>query len=199
MVKEQKPKLLLMLDTETLGTTERSIMLSVAIKSFELSGFEDTTNESFEYQINISVASSLLYHRTSDYSTEEWWNAPERKAARLQMLADQTNANPLESLRYLYRALTELNECYDVYYFGRGVGSFDLPILSSNMRDVVGDSYVQPWKFWQVMDVRTLFRFSKWSGMEAEPIETPHSAMADVEKQIDEVQQAWNFFNKHSV
>lgn len=196
MQKEQKPKLLLMLDIETLGTTERSIMLSVAIKSFELPGWAITATRVFEYQANLSVASSLLYHRTSDYDTETWWNAPARKDARMQMLTDQTNAYPLECLNELYRALTDLNERYDVYYFGRGVGSFDLPILSSNMHDVVGDSYVQPWKFWQVMDVRTLFRFSKWAGMEAEPIETPHSAMADVEKQIAEVQQAWKFISK---
>lgn len=184
----------LMIDLETLGKHKDSIILSCAIKSFVLPEQQGGVDVDVEIERHISAASSLLYHRMSDYETEEWWNSKKRTEARNRMLEGQLNAVSLEEFAHeVYPLLNMLAKQYDIYLWGRGVGSFDLPILSSSLQAVIGDNYCQPWEFWQAVDVRTFYRIAKWSGMPEDEKATPHSAMDDCNKQISEVLSAWNW------
>lgn len=196
MKEDQRPIAHVMLDIETLGTTKESIIISCALKSFTLPGQLNAVDAEVEYQRSISVASSILYHRYVDYDTAEWWRSPKRKTAFDKMLADQKEAITIDQFgQELYPLLTELNKKYNLQIWGRGVGSFDMPILSSTLEAVIGDTYREPWGYWAANDVRTLYRFAGWAGMEQPEQETPHDAMADCLKEINEVLRVWYFIH----
>ena len=97
----------------------------------------------------------------------------------------------------LHKVLTQWNEKYDLYLWGRGVGSFDLPLLDTVMRNVMkemmGDAYKTPWNYWAAMDVRSVENFCQVCGMEKMQTVTPHDAREDVMKQIKEVQMCWQY------
>lgn len=205
---ESKKKLHIMLDIETLGTKPGSIILSVAYKAFSLNGegaelgrpsgaepsgkSEGTVAESR----HISLLSSLMYHMTSDFDTEEWWKA-QSEEAKLSAALGQKASEPMENVMLdLYYIFNELNQNFDVYYWGRGVGSFDIPILEEAMRRVHEDKrdgeFRSPFKFYKTMDVRSIVNFCKFTGLEIEKKDTPHVASADVDKQIEEIQNVYN-------
>ncbi len=188
---EKKKRLDIMIDLETLGTEAGSIILSVAMKAFRLDGAKPV--ERFCYHQHISVLSSLMEHLRSDFATEEWW-AKQSEKARSEILKGQKSALSVGGvMRLIYDVLSLYNRQYDLYLWGRGVGSFDLPILDFVMKKVVGEGYKTPWNYWSAMDVRSVTGFCKCCGLEMEKRPTPHDAMADVEKQIVEVQTCWQY------
>lgn len=192
MEKETKERLDVMLDLETLGTKEGSIILSVAMKTFNVDVLK-APKEEFNYHQHISVLSSLFHHLRSDDSTEDWWMR-QSEMARQKVLDGQKEALNVDGvMRLIYQLLTKWNEKYDLYIWGRGVGSFDLPLLDGVMRKVIGEGYKTPWKYWSAMDLRTLVNFCKLCGMVFMPEETPHDAHEDVLKQIKEAQVCWQY------
>lgn len=192
MEKEVKERLDVMLDLETLGTKEGSIILSVAMVTFNVDVLK-APKENFNYHQHISVLSSLFHHLRSDDSTEDWWMR-QSEMARQKVLNGQKEALNVDGvMRLLYDLLSRYNDKYDLYIWGRGVGSFNLPLLDGVMRKVIGGGYKTPWRYWSAMDVRTLVNFCKLCGMIFMPEETPHDAHADVMKQIKEVQMCWQY------
>lgn len=198
-----KPRKDIMLDIETLGKERGSIVLSVAFCDFPLHP-DPNYAPLFCNVIHISIASSLMLHMTSDYETEEWWSAPERKEAYNAMILGQTEAIPIDEAMAKIREIFDgLNATYDTYIWGRGVGSFDLPLLDECLLRVwqqqhpgkPSDDYRSPFPFYKAMDVRTLVNFCKALGMTPEERDTDHVAMADVMKQIAEVQECYRFLN----
>lgn len=192
MEKEKKERLDVMLDMETLGTTAGSIILSVAMRTFTLDG--SAPKEDFDFHHHISVLDSLWHHLQSDERTEEWWRQ-QGEGVRVKAMEGQKTAVGLESvMRLLHAQLKQWNEKYDLFIWGRGVGGFDLPLLDSVMKRVMGEAgYKTPWNYWAAMDVRSIVNFCKQCGLEMEKMETPHDAREDVMKQIKEVQTCWNY------
>lgn len=191
-MEEQKERLDVMLDLETLGTKEGSIILSVAMKTFNVDVLR-APKEEFDIHQHISVLSSLFHHLRSDESTEEWWMR-QTATARQKVLDGQRDAVDVENVMHLlYQLLKKWGEKYNLYIWGRGVGSFDLPLLDAVMRTVMGEGYKTPWKYWAAMDVRTLMNFCKMCGFTPLPQDMPHDAMEDVNKQIKEVQCCWQY------
>ena len=189
--KKKKERLDIMIDLETLGSSEGSIILSVAMKAFRLDGAKPVKD--FCYSQHISVLSSLMQHLHSDFATEEWW-AKQSEDAKTSLFEGQKNALQVGGvMRLIHDVLQTYNDTYQLYLWGRGVGSYDLPILDSVMKKVVGEGYKTPWNYWAAMDVRSVVGFCKECGMETERANTPHDAMADVEKQIVEVQTCWQY------
>lgn len=189
---ETKERLDVMLDLETLGTKEGSIILSVAMVTFNVDVLK-APKEEFNYHQHISVLSSLFHHLRSDDSTEDWWMR-QSEMARQKVLDGQKEALNVDGvMRLLYDLFSRWNDKYDLYIWGRGVGSFDLPLLDGVMKKVVGEGYKTPWRYWSAMDVRTLVNFCKLCGMIFMPEETPHDAHADAMKQIKEVQVCWQY------
>lgn len=188
---ERKERLDIMIDLETLGTSAGSIILSVAMKAFRLDGGEPPTD--FCYHQHISVLSSLMQHLRSDVATEDWW-AKQPEDARRNIMEGQKGALEVGGvMRLIYEVLAMYNDQYQMYLWGRGVGGFDLPILDFVMKKVVGDGYKTPWKYWSAVDVRSVVGFCEECGMDMEKRSTPHDAMADVEKQIVDVQTCWQY------
>lgn len=201
--KQLKPRKDIMLDIETLGKERGSIVLSVAFCDFPLHP-DPNYAPLFCNVIHISIASSLMLHMTSDYETENWWSAPERKEAYNAMILGQTEAIPIDEAMAKIREIFDgLNATYDTYIWGRGVGSFDIPLLEEAIKrvwlkthpDKTELEYKPTFPFYKAMDVRTLVNFCKAMGMTPEKRDTPHEAMADVEKQIAEVHECYKFLN----
>lgn len=190
---ETKERLDVMLDLETLGTKEGSIILSVAMVTFNVDVLK-APKEEFNYHQHISVLSSLFHHLRSDDSTEDWWMR-QSEMARQKVLDGQKEALNMDGvMRLLYDLLSRWNDKYDLFIWGRGVGGFDLPLLDSVMKRVMGEAgYKTPWNYWAAMDVRSIVNFCKQCGLEMEKVETSHDAREDVMKQIKEVQTCWNY------
>lgn len=187
----KKERLDVMVDMETLGTAPGSIILSVAMKTFTLDG--GASAETLDYHQHISVLDSLWHHLTSDYATEEWW-MNQSGTAKKKVREGQNDALSLETTMLLiYELLTKWNKEYNLYLWGRGVGSFDLPLLDEAMRRVVSEGYKTPWNYWAAMDVRSIQNFCYQCGLEKKSGETPHDAREDVIKQIKEVQTCWQY------
>lgn len=165
MASNIKPILNLTIDIETLGTKPGCVITEVAMKSFSLVE-EEQVDFPEEWHCHISVISCLMNHLTVDENTINWWTRPEKAEALEILYSGQAKANSLDyAMKELYTRLTDYAKKYDIYIFGRGVGTFDLPILDYAMRQVIGDSYRTPWQFWQVMDLRSIYRFCEWCGM----------------------------------
>lgn len=188
---KEKDRLDVMLDIETLGVNEGSIILSVAMKSFRLDG--SIPSENLCFYKNINVLSSLMKHLRSDFATEEWW-ANQAEETRKRMMDGQRTSLDVDSvMRLVYEVLSKYHRQYSLYLWGRGVGSFDLPLLDYVMKLVVGDQYKTPWNYWSAVDVRSIVQFCGYCGMDHDKMATPHDAMEDVNKQILETQLCWQY------
>lgn len=198
MENSSKKELLLMLDIETLGTKPGCVILSVAFKSFALNSSESPVYD-IEYGQHINVLSSLLAGLKIDSKTIEWWQGQDKEAQeRIIESASEGAEDFHNAMIYIYNTLTELNNAFNLYIFGRGVSTFDLPILEYAMKTAIestGEKFVRPWGYYTPTDVRSIYRFAKWCGMNVPAIPTPHDAMDDVQKQIIEMQQAYNYAN----
>lgn len=180
-----------MLDLETLGTSAGSIVLSVAFKTFSLDGSIPLTI--LTHHQHVSIISSLLMHMTSDFNTEEWWNRQSEEARQRIQDGQKESIDIASEMILVYELFKQWNENYDLHIWGRGVANFDLPILDEAMRRAVGECYHTPWKFWNVVDVRSIVSFCKDCGLQLEKVDTPHDALEDVMKQIGEVQLCWQY------
>lgn len=191
MEKQNKTRLDVMLDLETLGKERGSIILSVAMQTFQLDGGNPVKD--FTYIQHISIFDSLLHHFTSDYETEEWWRS-QSDAAKQSIRNKQNCSVGLEmAMLGIYELLKKWDAEYELYLWGRGVGSFDLPLLDEAMKRIVGDGYKTPWRYWAAMDVRSVQNFCQRCGLPKGGAETPHDALEDVKKQIREVQMCWHY------
>lgn len=188
--KEKKEKLDLMLDLETLGTKPDCVVLSVAIRSFSLAQ-ECVPVEDVHFCKHIDALSSLFCGREIDQKTLEWWRADDRKDARQDIVDGQLHAEHFtEVMITVYGMLRRLTERYDLRIWGRGVNTFDASILDSCMRlacERAGVKYDCPWKFWQLVDLRSVDFFARECGVPKSDELTPHDAMSDVEKQIRDI------------
>lgn len=192
---EKKPNLHLCLDIETLGTHPGCIITEVAFRSFNLDGKRSGIARFHEI---ISIEDSQAKGLLPDPDTLAWWQHDDRQEAWTALMERQKNAFGLVPvMEKAYKLLTELSQQYTIYIWGRGIGSFDLPILDYAMRHVNGPDYSTPWAFWQAMDIRTLYRFMGWCGMERSTAEPPHDAMKDVEIEIKQIQSCYKFANKN--
>ena len=192
MQQEKKPRLDIMLDLETLGVSAGSIILSVAMQTFSLD-CSHAPKEELDYYQHISALDSLWHHLRSDEGTEEWWTK-QSEAAKRKLMEGQKSAVGVEGvMRLVYEVLKGWNEKYDLFIWGRGVGAFDLPLLDSVMRKIIGDGYKTPWNYWSAMDVRTIVNFCRRCAMADLALDSPHDARGDVMKQIKEVQLCYQF------
>lgn len=186
----KKDRLDIMLDIETLGIQEKSVVLNLCAKSFTLSG--NTPPSSFCLHRHISVLSSLWHRLKVDEGTLEWWRQQSQESKDAALAGQQEAVSVDEAMSDLYDLFNYYSGLYDIYIWGRGIGSFDLPLLDSIMSDCI-ENYKRPWKYWQVVDVRSVLNFCRQCGLKDERSPTPHDAKDDVEKQIREVQLCYQY------
>jgi len=199
MEKERKPRYDIMLDIETLGNKPGCVVLSVAMKHFELNTDVPSTSIDVEYSAHINVMSSIAAGFDIDDGTVKWWQNQSEDTKAAMTLGMKLPLSVDDVAMEVYQILKDINENYELYIWGRGVSTFDMPILDEMLRRGVGmsgEEYKTPWKFWSAMEVRSIYGFHKLCGMPVDKVETRHDALADVEKQIKEVQQCYAFITQ---
>lgn len=156
-----------MLDIETLGTSDTSIILSIGAVSFNLSGISPDT-----FYLTIDPEYQT---RSVDISTLKWWFKQIQDSATVQ-------GPPLDGVSTLDFALTTL--------FDKIKKSEDTPIIWANGTDfdlaIIKNAAEQygielPWKYFNVRDYRTL---RKLFPAIKQPVNTnPHNALEDAKTQ----------------
>ena len=171
-----------MIDLETLGTVPTSTWLTFAAVRFN--PFEDNTNSILDGKIQkldyfyrrIDLSSCIDLDLTIDDSTLEWLSYQTDEVLQ-EAFTDQD--------RYDVKQVAQ-----DFYKWSKGIthfwsnGSyFDFPIMESVYWKI---KKATPWKYWQVMDYRTIF---KCANVDI-PKEYKHHALYDCVNQIVALQRS---------
>jgi hypothetical protein len=147
----------LMLDLETLGKHNESIILTIGAQLFDPSvkGWETRrqrhihTGDLYDPYMNVrvDVDEQSELGRTTDNETLEWWAKQSTEAQE-----DSFSEEGRISLRQALTELTRLAEpCKRVWSKGP---LFDFAILEHALEQM---KMPQPWKFWNVRDARTVY------------------------------------------
>jgi hypothetical protein len=157
-----------MIDTETLGTTPGSVILSIGAVMFGPAGLGD------EFYAPISLASCTAAGLTIDPGTVAWW-MKQSDAARAAAFRD--DAEPLPVVLEQFTAWLNLVEAERPWAQG---ANFDPPLLEAAYRAC---GMTPPWKFWAVRDTRTLYELADVKVDRARG--THHNALDDARAQAE--------------
>jgi hypothetical protein len=179
-----------MVDLETLGTTNDSVVLSIGAVKFALDG--DDTEESINMDdIEEGTDDRSFYYilppqptRHVDQGTMRWWNSQSTEARKV------LDSEPtLPTLQEVQR---------DFFHFCRGTESlwgngnmFDNAIL----RSLFAPAF--PYKYWADLDYRTLKKLYESFGYTTYPAfkSIPHHALCDAKMQAITAQYMWRKIN----
>jgi hypothetical protein len=157
----------IMVDLETLGTSNNAVFLSIGAVEFGLNGEIGST-----FYENISIDSAQKLGLKIDGDTLKWWLTQKPEVMQL-MFNDAKDIN------------TVLNNFGDwvgktnAKYFWGNAASFDLVILENGYRAA---NIPAPWKFWRQMCYRTLLNL--YPGCKGKPPVDAHDPVADCKFQI---------------
>jgi hypothetical protein len=159
-----------MIDIETLATTEDAVILEIGAVVFDRS--RRLVGESYSVTLDYLGQGN----RRTDLETVLWWLYPER-IARFREIQDGHERKP-----GLWHGLLELEQFLRVHLAPKGEvwtkGNFDLRILGHAFRE---HEIEVPWKYYQARELRTVL---KWMGVE--PATTAsHSAVHDARLQVE--------------
>lgn len=174
----------IMLDIETLDIGPRSIITQIGMVAFDMDD-QDAPRESYGIYLSLEGQLNLIPPRTISGSTLNFWikQDPKIRDVMFESIAECDAYSLPASLNHFIRTLNEwVGERKDWTLFSRGP-QFDVVNVESLLHDY---SVRAPWKYNQVMDLRTIMRIanvqtsevtSKWSGS--------HDAVSDCQFQID--------------
>lgn len=151
----------LMIDIETLGTSPNAVILSAVVMDF---------NKNVLCHINFPIEEQIAKGRVIDQNTWNWWSTQK--------------INPITSPTYNTVSLCLDNLIKSIKNFTfEDIWSksplFDINILQ-NIMDQYGYEY--PWRYTQLMDVRTISNLHSKLG---EGAKDPHNPISDCEYQVD--------------
>lgn len=174
----------LMIDIETLGTGENSVILAIAAVYFD----PKTGKLGDEFYTNVNLQSNLNGRRAVDASTLLWWMRQE-EAARDAVFSLNHKA---PSLTDAMKMFNEFIEFESVKVWGNGP-TFDITILETAFKLTKQNV---PWKFWNVRDVRTAVELGKVLDFDPKkdmPFEgVKHNALDDSKHQARYVSAIFN-------
>lgn len=152
MFKEYNSSNHAMLDLETFGSDNSSVITSLAIVIFN-----PYTGETLDsLKVDIDIQSSLDYGATVNGSTLVWWLG-QSEGARNTLIEGQKNALDLKkAMQKVHFFLLKNFDVHEVKLWGNG-SSFDLSILSNSFK-LVG--MPETWKHYNERDVRTIVAFN---------------------------------------
>jgi hypothetical protein len=168
-----------MIDTETMGVTPGSAIVSIGAVKFNRTKIESS------FRVNVSLQSCLMAGLTIDSGTVGWWKK-QKDEAKASMSGD---AQPLAAaLRMLHDFIMRTEQGkpeVNLPIWCKG-GSFDFPLLAAAYR---AEKQPLPWNFWQERDCRTLFKLcGDIYGFELpEAPGIAHSALDDATHQAQQV------------
>ena len=137
-------------------------------------------------QVNVDVDSCMrLGGETSD-GTVRWWleQSPQARASVAKPGVDICN---------VVAVLVEDFKAHGCRQVWAHSPSFDCVILEHYMRAL---GVVAPWKFWDLMDTRTLFAMAAAVGWIRVRHPTAHTALDDAIAQARDVQAAWKHIGR---
>ena len=173
-----------MVDLETLGTGPEGLILTIGARRFD----RNTLELGDIFHQGIDIESALQMGMKVDGSTLVWWLAPERQEARVALARVMREKNTLSNvLRNFVDWVRKDPKCK--YIWGHGA-SFD-PVLISSAFRLCGLADLNPFKYWDMRDTRTLFdemRFDYQVYNKANNT-TTHDALADATCQAKAVIQ----------
>ena len=169
-----------MIDLETLDTTSTSVVATIAAIKF---------NPEFDYrQAKDPTELEHLYikvdlnqiGRTSSQETLDWWNTQDSEIKE-DVFNDDGNRYSLNA------AMALLNEWVAGadHYWANGI-VFDYSILEDCNRQF---GFTSPWKYWQVMDARTIYKMVPDHTI---PQSGKHNALWDCFNQIQRLTDCFN-------
>lgn len=165
-----------MLDLETLGTEQGSVILSIGAVVFDPRG----TGHTAEFYQNVDVFSSLMAGLKISDSTVNWWKE-QNKEAQKHLIGDTVSLfDALNAFRQWFMD----NDGEQVWCQG---ATFDAPLLQAAYK-TFGD--FQPWKFWNVRDTRTVYDVCGFDYSTLIREGTYHNALDDAAYQVRCVQEA---------
>jgi hypothetical protein len=180
----------IMIDIETLGVNENAVITSIAAVSFkidyityEVTSIGVSPNKRFEANLELSQPDRFI-----DQSTFIWWqNQPEEARNKWFKATNKQSLN--DALEALMSFIHELGNPKEMYFWARGV-NFDYSILNHAFKQV---GLIAPWRYSQLMDVRTLDALLPKDFIKTLPtIGTAHNAIDDCYFQIEYIAQALN-------
>lgn len=172
----QTPKLDVMIDIETLGTTANSVIATIGAMKFNRRDRLKPMEEMSSFYRRIDIDSCSGKGMITDEETVKWWqNQDEKSRDEIYNPADRI---PIE------QALHELSSFILENPVGESIWAqgphFDCTILENAYRKC---NLPVPWKFWAVRDCRTILDIADVR-LKDVPGDYPHHSLYDCYKQI---------------
>lgn len=133
----------MMFDVETLGRRAGCVILSIGAVRFDI----DSKTISDEFYVTIDAADSKAHGLHTDPETLEWWKGQRPEALKEAI----RNALPAKEAYNKFYEYAQRFKGQKVWAWGP---QFDVVNVEAAMLQVNGQS--APWKYWDVMDGRTL-------------------------------------------
>lgn len=160
----------LMIDIETLDVRDSATILTIGAQGFDLWS-DRLTDVTFYTRLDLESQPT----RTIDDGTVEWWGKQSPEAQE-EALGDGNRILITDALTQLSKIAWKHQRIW-----ANGT-TFDITILEHAMAQC---GVNVPWKYWQVMDARTLYKLAPEVGK----LTNNHNALADCVNQIDLLQK----------
>ena len=124
----------IMIDTETLGMSDRSVVVQIHLAAFDLDDPESTVNH---FGSTLPLDPQIRAGRTVDADTLVWWLSQEDDA-RVIFASEETKGNRDDLYNFLQAAMTWLGHIVaasdETQVWGMGAG-FDTRVIKNLVRD----------------------------------------------------------------
>jgi exodeoxyribonuclease VIII len=161
----------LMIDLETLGTGTDAVIVSIGACYFDIHTGE--TGDKFYEALNIT--NQLAFDRKIDPSTLSWWMGQSEEARKV---FTETSDMDIRSQLEMFCEWIRVSGSNSVHVWGNG-SSFDISILEHALNQF---GIEIPWKYSNVMDLRTFRRFVA-NNEKVTYISGHHNALSDATNQ----------------
>lgn len=177
----------IMVDLETLGTRQDTIVLEISAVEFNCHTGE--IGEVFDAKLDIDE--QVQYRRSLNCETLQWWFKQDEEARKnifdedVDIIRFNIPWELAEFSNFVERCNNKCNSDSDrrvVKLWGNG-SLFDLGILQ-NMYETCLPNMKLPWKFWAVNDVRTIVDLNPDVKRNCKFDGTPHCAVDDCKHEI---------------
>lgn len=176
-----------MVDTETLGVTPWSVVLSVGAVVFD----PVTGETGSKFYMNVDRKSCEDLGLVVDPKVEAWWGDPSRAEAWSQLQADPM---PAAGVARAFCAWFNRKAGPGCRAWAHG-SSFDYPLLGTLIQ-FSGETI--PWDFKLLRDTRTLFELAELDFSKMKKENTYHNALDDAVNQAAAVTEAYRILAEKS-
>jgi len=165
----------LMIDIETLDVSPTSTILTIGAQGFDPFS-EKFTKVTYYKRLTIDSQDDRTINDDGDDSTVAWWGRQSADAQEEALGDGEDRVDIKTALEELAKVAWKHSRIW-----ANGT-TFDMVILEDAMKQY---GVTVPWKYWQVMDARTIYKIAK-----SPKLSNNHNALADCVNQIDLLQKA---------